>query len=576
MESTLNFTPLRRFWIAVWSLCLGLFLQSWSYGQESPAKSREGEKENIRLQKSVKAREYQGKQVEGEERVVGPKETLWRILIQEKGLSQKKFSRYVILVGSLNPQLKNPNVLPLGSTIFIPIRPDEILGIQIPSGQGQPRLYRVKVGDYLYKILREQLGTQEKKELEAGLGEVKRLNPQKKNWNLLLVGEGITVPGSAQSAQSAPGIASGESQPAAESVGLDYGQKLQAQTNLELLEQLLNVLGNEMNRKGEELLPVQEGTIHMDRGAFPVIVNPKKGQKVILDIGGKIPSSLKTRLEGRNSPVPIVSLKQGASLHEAVNSLIPRLGFQSMPKNRPITVQDQGVGIQLKGEWMAVAPEESGGQAVWIISLTDGPGRTPDYLREYLSLRGMNVRDVLLPTAALPAASLLESAQGGTQKQIEVWPRDKKALVDAFLTGYPVSFTMDRQVVLSLREGIRMDIKMDRFFEVDGKKFAVFFRQIGEEAKRALEQAEGLKTIELDLGSLSTRDLISRLVAGLGESAPYREHRFFAGEGAAKDKVVVTVPGFFFSARSLLITDKEIPKDLHRFFFDRGLRVVYF
>ena len=581
MESALNRNP-ARFWIAALGLCWGLSLPSWNYAQESAGKSQEGETGKLRLQKSVKTREFQGKPVEGEERTVGPQETLWQFLIREKGLSQKNFSRYLILIGSLNPQLKNPNVLPLGGTIFIPIRPDEILGIEVPSGQGPPRVYRVKVGDYLYKIIREQLGAQEKKALEGALGEVKRLNPQKKNWNLLLVGEALTVPGSGKMpqiaagkpAEGAPGISP---QPPVESVGLDYGQKLPAQANLQLLEQVVNVLGNEMNRKGEELLPVQEGTIRMDRGAYPVIMNPKKGQKVILDIGGKIPPSLKTKLEARSSSVPVVSLKPNASLHDAVDSLISRLGFQSLPGNRPITVQDQGVGVQLKGEWMVAVPEESGGgQAVWIIALTDGPGKTPDYLREYLSLRGMNLREVLVPASSPSPSSLSQSAQAGTEKQIEVWPREKRALVDVFLKSYPVSFSVDRQVVLSLREGIRMDLKMDRSFESGGKKFAVFFRQIGDEAKKALEQGEGVKPIELDLGSLSPRDLISRLVAGFGESAVYREHRFSAVEGPAKDKVVFTVPGFFFSSRSLLLTDREIPKDLHRFFFDKGLRVVYF
>lgn len=590
MESALSATR-ARFWLAALSLCWGLSLPSWISAQESAGKNPAGGTEKLRLQKSVKTREYQGKQVEGEERVVGPKESLWQFLIQEKGLPQKNFNRYVILIGSLNPQLKNPDLLPVGSAIFIPIRPDEILGIQVSSSGGESKVYRVKVGDNLYKIIRELLGAQQKKEMETALGDVKRLNPQKKNWNLLLVGEAIAVPGSGRpplaaygkSIESAPGISlkpAAEPKPVVEPaglVGLDYGRKLPAQANLQLLEQVVNMLGNEMNRKGEELVAVQEGTIHIDRGAYPVVMNPKKGQKVILDIGGKIPPSLKTKLEGRNSSVPVVSLKPNASLHEAVDNLISRLGLQSLPGNRPITVQDQGVGMQLKGEWMVAAPEESGGgQAVWIINLTDGAGKTPDYLREYLSLRGMNLKEILVPASSPSPSPPAQGAQPGTEKQIEAWPREKRALVDAFLKGYSASLSVDRPIVLSLREGIRMDLKMDRFFDSGGKKFAVFFRSIGDEAKKALEQAEGVKPIELDLAALSARDLISRLAAGLGESAVYREHRFSAIEGAAKDRVVFTVPGFFFSSRSLLLTDREIPKDLHRFFFDRGLRVVYF
>ena len=573
MEGALRPRLSARSCIVLLGLWLGLSFPVGGEGQEMPG-SRE-EAGQLRLQKSVKTRKFQGRPVEGEERVVGPKETLWRILVREKGLPQKNFGRYLILIGSLNPHLKDPNVLLKGSTVFIPIRPDEILGIQVAAGQTRPKIYRVKVGDHLYQILREQLGAQEQKELEAGLGEVRRLNPRKKDWDRLLVGETIALPEFSRSPEGAPEVLP---ERAAEPVGLDYGRKLPAQENLQLLEQVLNALGSEMNRKGEEVLPVQEGIVHMDRSAYPIVVSRKKEQKVILDIGGKIPASLKTRLEGRGSLVPVVSLKPNASLHEAVDSLIAYLGFQPVPVHRPIMVQEQGVGVQLKGEWVVALPEESGGkQTIWIVNLSDGSEKTPDYLQEYLLLRGMNLKEVFLPASSHSPASLLQTAQKtGTERGIEAWPREKKALVDAFLRSYPVSFSIDRPIVLSLREGIRMDIKMDRYLELGGKKFAVFFGPIGEEAKKALEEKEATKAVELDLESLTLRDLISRLAAGLGENAPYQEHRFPAVEGRSRDKVVLTVTGFFFPPRSLLLTDKEIPRDLHRFFFDRGHRIVYF
>lgn len=574
MEGEVRFMCSRKLLLLV-AILLGLYLPALSRAQEKSVGPEQDEPPQLRLRKTpVKTREYQGRMVEGEERVIGRGDTLWRILVQEKGLSEKRFGRYLVIIGALNPHLKQPNILQVGDTLFIPIRPDEILGIQVPPDKKETRLYRVKKGDYLYKILREEFGIQERKEVRSTFDRVKGLNPAKKNWNILYVGEAIIMPGREQ----APTVAAQEPGKPMEVIGLDYAHKLPAHENLDLLEQVMVALGNETRRGGEEALPLQEGTVHIDRDAYPIIHNPKLEQNVILDLEEKIPSSLRSKLEKQSSPTSIVSAKKGASLHDVVNSLLPRLGYQSLPANRPVVVQEGGVGLQVKGEWMVTGPEESGGkQEVYIISLTDAPSKTPDYITNYLSFKGMNLKEILLPSSPLSGSSLTSGPRGqGVEGQFESWPADKNALLDAFLRIYGVPFSRGEQFSVSLREGIRMDTKIDRLFESGGKKIALVFRAIGDDVKRALLEKQGIRTIEFDLPSLSSRELISRLLDALGERTAYREHRFPATEGGAKNKVVLTVTGFFLPNRSLLLTDREIPKDLRRFFSEKGLRLVHF
>ena len=55
----------------------------------------------LNLRKSVYTREYQGKVVEGEERAVGRGDSLWRILVQEKGLPEKRFRSYLVVIRGL-------------------------------------------------------------------------------------------------------------------------------------------------------------------------------------------------------------------------------------------------------------------------------------------------------------------------------------------------------------------------------------------------------------------------------------------------------------------------------------------
>ena len=568
--------------IILLSAALGIAPASGS-AQEEPAQ--------MQLRRGVKSREYQGKNVEGEERVVRPRDTLWRILIQERGLSEKRFKRYILLVGTLNPNLKNPDVLQIGDTLFIPVQADEVLGIKaaiesaatkpaaakVPTEGGATNSYQVKAGDQLYQVLREQLGIKGRAEVLKAVEQLKALNPAKKNWDTLLVGETIRLPGAAGAAAQAVAVPKPTEEPL-RTVGLDYGQKITVQDNLDLLASVMKVLGQDTTREGEEVVPLREGTVHIDRSSYPIIQGPKKGQRAVLDMQSKITPALRTKLEGEGSGLPVVSVKKGASLHDAVTGLLSKLGFQSLPANQPVVIQDGGVAVQVKGEWMMMPPDESGAMPqVLVVSMTDAPGQTPDYLRDYLSLKGMNFKEILLPSPTSLAAPTPPAGAGKTaQLKIENWPTDKTALVDAFLAEYGINFSGAGYFPVVLRDGIRMDAKVDRLFEYGGKRVVVSFKLLGEEVGTALQQGGSVRVVEVDLAAISTRELIARLLASVGESAAYREQRFQANERAAKDKLTLGVPGFYVAQKSLLLTDRQIPKELERFFAEKNLRVVRF
>ncbi|HEY3303349.1 MAG TPA: LysM peptidoglycan-binding domain-containing protein [Candidatus Binatia bacterium] len=568
-----------------------LALFSLAGAQQPPTKSDQEQPAQLELRRTAKSREYQGKTVEGEDRVIRPRDTLWRILIQERGLSEKRFKRYVLLVGALNPNLKNPDVLQIGDTLFIPVQADEILGLKAAveaaektapakvAAEPQPKDgYQVKPGDTLYKVLREQLGIDGLEALRRAAEQVKELNPGKKNWDILLVGETIRLPGgTARGSVAQPAVKTKVDEPMPV-VGLDYGQKITVQENLDLLASVMKVLGQETTREGEEVVPLREGTVHIDRGSYPIVQNPKKGQRVVLDMQSKITAALQSKLAAAGPGLPVVSVKKGASLHEAVTGLLFKLGFQSLPSNQPVVIQDGGVALQVKGEWMVMPPDETGAMPqVLVVSLTDAPGQTPEYLRDYLSLKGMNLKEILLPSPssmAPPAAS----AGGGkpAEARIENWPNDKTALVDTFLKDYGITFSSGGQFPVVLRDGIRIDAKVDRLFEYGGKKVALSFKPFGDELMTALQQSEAVRVVELDLAGTSSRDLIARLLAAVGESATYREQRFQANDRAAKDKLTLGVSGYYLPQRSLFLTDRQIPKELERFFGEKGLRVVRF
>ena len=595
---------------------------SQSYSQESrDATTEQKEPGQIQLRRTIGEREYKGRSVAGEDRTILPGDSLWRLLIQEKGLSEKRFSQYLTVIRALNPQIKNLDALRVGDVLFLPLRPDEIASgqpakseiVRDSTGKGATKDYRIKQGDHLHRILREQLGIQGERSIAQHYALVRDLNPEKKNWDLLQEGEVIRLPTQASSSATGEGRVAAETKPAAGAqaeskrtpatdtkpgmearaeatqadtaqkvspleslaVPLDYAHRILAREHLALLGQVIEALGNEVLRGGEEVFPLKEGTIRLARNSYPVIYNRKLQQKVIMDPEDKIPVSLRSRLADPNVAVPVFSLTVRMTLYEAVAQLLLRLGYQPMRADRPVIIQEGGIAYEAKGGWMALAPEESGrAQEIFVITLTNRAGEVPEYLTNLLALKGLNVKDISLNSASAQAPSDNSPEPNVLKSAVKHWPRDKKEMVDQLLLAYGIAFGVSETRSVELREGLRLDLRADRIFSSKGNQTALFFQRLEPEIKKTLQDT-GIKVVELDLAGLSHKELITRLLSELGEASPYRQHRFSAA-GNGKDRLNIAAWGFLLSNRSMFVTDREIPQALHRFFFEKGLEIVYF
>ena len=149
-------------------------------------------------------------------------------------------------------------------------------------------------------------------------------------------------------------------------------------------------------------MTLKDGTVRVDRTSYPVVYNPKLNQRIILDPDEKIPVALKSKLTDPSTYRPAFYPVTGtASLQESVNQLLARLGYQSLPTDRPVVIQEGGIAIEAKGNWMALAPEENNkAQEIFVIALTDNPQDIPDYLRKKLATRGLHFKDILLAVSS--------------------------------------------------------------------------------------------------------------------------------------------------------------------------------
>ena len=568
-----------------------------SAAQESAQQTNEAGSAEISLRRAIGAREYKGKTIEGDEREVRSGDTLWHILVREKGLAGERFKEYFVLIRGLNPQLTTPEALRVGDKIFIPLKPNEMLALQaasapaesaekVPMGQGKIQDYTVKPGEHLYQILRTQLGVLEERKLWQYFALVKDLNPQKNNWDVIETGETIRLPAAGGESEKgtlasrAARAASGaELKPAAAppAIGLDYAQRLSARENSALIGMVAESLGNEVQRSGEEIVSLKDGAIRLDKNRFPVVYNRVLDQRVILDGENNIPESVRANLKEASVNTPVVSVANSTTVQEAVGQLLARLGYQPLPSERPVVIQEAGVSFEAKGQWAVMAPQQSNKpQEIIVINLVDGSGEIPEELRTHLAAKGLHLKNVALGEPAARAEESEKQAPLPPARQIKALPTEKSELVDALLNAYQVAFGVKDTLAADLHSGLKAEISADRTFELRGRKTALFFRSIDPAIKAALETKQGMKAIELDFTALKAREIAAKLLGELGEKAAYKEHRFAAAKGSMQDRLVMTAAGFLLPGRSLFVTDREIPLRFQPIFFEKGLDIVYF
>jgi hypothetical protein len=565
----------------------------------------------MNLRKSVIAREFQGRQFAGEERQIASGDSLWRILVEEKGLPERRFHSYLIVIRGLNPQIKSLDVLRVGDRLFIPLRLDKLeqatsspvsaAAEHRPAGSGQTVNYRIKEGDYLYRILRDQMKLFDQRKLAEYYALVKDLNPERRDWDNLLEGDVIRLPVTEHKVQTANAeggtskrapiavapapattisaeLSSKAKDAPVASASLEQIIRSPARDNMRLFAQVVKAMGSDIQLSGEEVVALPQGTVRFDTSSYPVIYNAALRQKIVLDPNGNIPPSLTTRLSDPNIGMAVLPMGNGLSLQDAVRQLLVRLGYQPLPPEKPIVIQKDGIAFEAKGSWMALAPEVSNRtQELLIINLVDATNEVPDYLRAALANHNLYFHEIVLPQPANDAAIIkIAKKLKPEPTAARNLPSDKREVVDALLLSFGVAFGVAENISVELRDGLRMDKRADRLFELSGRSTALFFQPLDPAIRQALQEKHGIQPVELAIDSLSTRDVIARVLSLLGDQGMYREHRFSAAPGPVPDRLTVKAWGFHVAQKAMFVTDRQIPPALHRFFFEKGLEIVYF
>jgi hypothetical protein len=455
----------------------------------------------------------------------------------------------------------------------------------------------VKPGEHLYQILREQLRLTEERKLAQYYALVRDLNPERKNWDTLLGGEIIRLPAeraeqtqvgetgrktalsrAAESFSAVQSTPKGEEKKSSTVYDVHQSLLFPAKENLSLFSRLAEAIGIEMRQSGEEVVDLADGTVRLARGSYPVAYDSAFNQRMVIDPDSKISPSLAGKLSDPLVGMPVLSFGDGETMRDAIGKLLAGLGYQTLPVDQSIVIQEEGVSFEAKGDWIVFAPEVSNKtQEMYVVNLTEKSNQTPTYLKSELAKKGLHLREVALKPDDLTDLRNAENNQSVMASgQTKSWPRDKQELVDALLLLYGVSFGVAEKLPVELGKGLEIDVGVDRLFELSGQRTTLFFSDGNPELRKLLQEKYAITPVVLDLALMSTREIITRMLTLLGDPTVYREHRFSAGGDALRDRINIRAWGFQPIKKAIFITDRPIPPTLQRFFFEKGLDIVYF
>ena len=501
---------------------------------------KEGEAQNLRYrwgQKIIDAFSYSVKKGD----------YLWKIIKRSGSLKNMGYREFIEAFKVLNPQIENPSLIYPNQTLFIPINISKIkqqMGKGAEQERDQYRLYRVKRGDSIYKILRDQCGI-DNREIYRYFAEIKRLNPQIVDLNRIRIGQLIKIPVS--------GI---------------YKRLREKRINRKLLKKLTDIFSGtdiEIISDGECFISTGKGqNIRIKARRYPMLISGKK--RILLDLSGDFPKNLKEFIESRWENYSVVNMPS-KDISDALIVIFRAMGYEKIYRKSHTIALSDGIEALFKAD-LIICPRYE--RKINYIIMTKGtPLKVPAYLREYLKGEGIEI---------------LPLQRGGSGKSQVFELREENISIERDIKRYlklifnlaGVKYQEERDVELHVSHSdMQFEIRTSFLIEIDGKQIVIVRDRIPSPIMELIDKK--------DFHILSFKEMegdyfhIDSLFESLGIRYSKGRHIFWLKDGKEKYDLGFIVKGISFRGRKgrwNLITSLRIPMEIVSVINKAGYRLI--
>lgn len=472
---------------------------------------------------------------------------LWKIIKRSGSLKNMGYREFIEAFKVLNPQIENPSLIYPDQTLFIPINISKIkreTGKEFERKESQYRLYRVKRGDSIYKILRYQCGI-DKREIHRYFAEIKRLNPQIEDLNRIRIGQLIKIP-----------------------ILSVYKRLKEKRVNRRLLKRLMSIFSGtdiEIISDGEYFISTgKEQDIRIKARRYPMLISGKK--RILLDLSGDFPKNLKEFIESRWKNYVIVNISS-EDISDALIAIFRAMGYEKIYRESHTIPLSDGIGALFKADLIVSSERDMG--VNYIIMVKASPLKVPLYLREYLKGEGIEI--LPLKRGEREESQVLELREENISLE-----RDIKRYLKLIFNLASIKYQEERDVELHVSHSdMQFEMKTSFFIERGGKKIVIVRDRIPSPIMDLIDKK--------DLHILSFKEMegdyfhINSLFEILGIRYSKGRHIFWVMDGKGRYDLGFIVKGISFRGRKgrwNLITSLRIPIEIVSVINKAGYRLI--
>lgn len=422
----------------------------------------------------------------------------------------------------------------------------------IPAEQeGEYLKYTIRPGDHIYKVLTTRFGLTSERAEEL-IPRILQLNGIT-NIARLQIGQVILIPASA--VKSGKPSAPEPSSAVAPRTAATVAEKQKLPVEKDLIERIRDLWVRLFPERGPAADTLREKTVGNTN--YPVVTGADNGE-ILITREGMPPVFANVSGAQPAHPEKVVALPADGKYF--AGPLLKGAGFEEVEENTPVTFGTDPK-ITLMPDFTIVKRTQGKltGERILLFTGEKGCPPHPETLSAFLSGQGIRLVSLCNGAPAKPSA-----------EDCSVSPlaaSDAEKLVDSMLDALSVKWSKAHpvEIVLDQKEGYRIGVKLDRYFEDQGERYFVDYgrEDATHETLMRLVELSGYRRIPLapDAGP---RIVAEQLLKALQLSSEYRRRQF---SSSPDGRITIEASCFLFSGRSaprklFLVSDPPLDRSV--------------
>lgn len=458
-------------------------------------------------------------------------DTLLKIIQSIPGSTDEDISTHYQQIKELNPEIPDIENLEVGQSIVLPGKPftgvkktdvekTTVSTANISSASN--KYYKIKSGDTLYKIIRQELKIAETN-IPPTVVAIKSMNPHIKNVNKIYAGTVIRLPDKTvyvktpeevkPVTQEMASVSQKSSQPE-KIIEIKEKKNMSSEARLALLKQIITQMNATITTTGNYYLPIPKaGQVTIDCSKIPVI-EFEDSTTIFLDMDNRAHKNLKKMITGNWKNYNLVKINHDDDIINTLRKVLTATKTYDIIKSeKPLTIGSRP-RVEIMMDWLIVRPipgQQSKSVVQGLRPIDENNILLPKSIKNYAQKNGLVITEFSEETGIAGKPEELYSLP-----PIPVFPTTSAKEFSYALVSYlglSAERDIDIQLFDTVKDGFNLSIKADVLVNKGDKKYVIYSQSLSQQFTNALKQA-GNETIFISDAD-SPKNIMGNILSGL-------------------------------------------------------------